>query len=93
MTRLRTTGTAACAVLLAVVALTGCNRESNGAGGGKVGIDMPRTDTDFWRTPGMCSPPRSPASPRRSLGGRDDRGRRRGARRRLPGGRPRPRRP
>ncbi|GDY52350.1 hypothetical protein SVIO_029730 [Streptomyces violaceusniger] len=50
MTRLRTTGIAACAALLAVAALTGCNRESNGAGGGKVGIDMPRTDTDFWNS-------------------------------------------
>ncbi|MGO4419031.1 sugar ABC transporter substrate-binding protein, partial [Streptomyces sp. MCAF7] len=50
MTRLRTTGTVACAVLLAAAALAGCNRESNGAGGGKVGIDMPRTDTDFWNS-------------------------------------------
>ncbi|EFL27365.1 ABC transporter, carbohydrate uptake transporter-2 (CUT2) family, periplasmic sugar-binding protein [Streptomyces himastatinicus ATCC 53653] len=50
MTRLRTTGAAACAVLLAVAGLAGCNRESNGAGGGKVGIDMPRTDTDFWNS-------------------------------------------
>ncbi|QKV95877.1 sugar ABC transporter substrate-binding protein [Streptomyces sp. NA02950] len=50
MTRPRTSGTAACAVLLAVAALTGCNRESGGAGGGKVGIDMPRTDTDFWNS-------------------------------------------
>ncbi|MEU8826432.1 sugar ABC transporter substrate-binding protein [Streptomyces sp. NPDC048636] len=51
MTRPRTSATAACAVLLAVAAtLTGCNRESGGAGGGKVGIDMPRTDTDFWNS-------------------------------------------
>ncbi|MFI0818477.1 sugar ABC transporter substrate-binding protein [Streptomyces sp. NPDC021098] len=50
MTRLRTTGAAACAVLLAVAGLAGCNRESNGSGGGKVGIDMPRTDTDFWNS-------------------------------------------
>ncbi|MFG2136836.1 sugar ABC transporter substrate-binding protein [Streptomyces sp. NPDC048650] len=47
--RLRTTGTAACAVLLATAALTGCNRGSDAAGG-KVGIDMPRTDTDFWNS-------------------------------------------
>lgn len=49
--RLRTAGPAACAVLLAVTALAGCNRGSDtGAGGGKVGIDMPRTDTDFWNS-------------------------------------------
>ncbi|MEU9115059.1 sugar ABC transporter substrate-binding protein [Streptomyces sp. NPDC048483] len=45
--RLRTTGAAATAVLLATAALAGCNRGSDAAGG-KVGIDMPRTDTDFW---------------------------------------------
>ncbi|MEC4016698.1 sugar ABC transporter substrate-binding protein [Streptomyces sp. H27-D2] len=51
--RLRTTGTAACAVLLAATALAGCNRESDGAkqgASGKVGIDMPRTDSDFWNS-------------------------------------------
>ncbi|MFI9049114.1 sugar ABC transporter substrate-binding protein [Streptomyces sp. NPDC053427] len=47
--RLRTTGAAACAVLLATAALAGCNRGSDAAGG-KVGIDMPRTDTDFWNS-------------------------------------------
>ncbi|MEU8568671.1 sugar ABC transporter substrate-binding protein [Streptomyces pathocidini] len=51
--RLRTTSTAtACAVLLAATALAGCNRGSDGAeaADGKVGIDMPRTDTDFWNS-------------------------------------------
>ncbi|WP_407553982.1 sugar ABC transporter substrate-binding protein [Streptomyces sp. Pv4-95] len=47
--RLRTTGAAACAVLLATAALAGCNRGSDAAGA-KVGIDMPRTDTDFWNS-------------------------------------------
>ena len=47
--RLRTTGAAACAVLLATAALAGCNRGSDDAGA-KVGIDMPRTDTDFWNS-------------------------------------------
>ncbi|MGW2085752.1 sugar ABC transporter substrate-binding protein [Streptomyces sp. NPDC001880] len=48
----RTTSAAACAVLLAVTALAGCNRESadDGAGGGKVGIDLPRSDSDFWNS-------------------------------------------
>jgi ribose transport system substrate-binding protein len=50
--RLRTPATAACAVLLAAVALAGCNRESDAKGeaSGKVGIDMPRTDSDFWNS-------------------------------------------
>jgi ribose transport system substrate-binding protein len=55
--RVRTTSTAAActAVLLAVTALAGCNRESDsgpgsGSGGGKVGIDMPRNDSDFWNS-------------------------------------------
>ncbi|MEU4202316.1 sugar ABC transporter substrate-binding protein [Streptomyces sp. NPDC026294] len=43
--RLRTTGAAACAVLLAA-ALTGCNRGSDARG--RIGIDLPRADTDFW---------------------------------------------
>ncbi|MFJ6751066.1 MULTISPECIES: sugar ABC transporter substrate-binding protein [unclassified Streptomyces] len=47
--RLRTTGAAACAVLLASAALAGCNRGSDAAGG-KIGLDMPRTDTDFWNS-------------------------------------------
>ncbi|MFK8845662.1 sugar ABC transporter substrate-binding protein [Streptomyces sp. Ac-502] len=45
--RLRTTGAAACAVLLAA-ALTGCNRGSDARG--RIGIDLPRTDTDFWNS-------------------------------------------
>jgi ribose transport system substrate-binding protein len=50
--RLRTTGVAACAVLLTATVLTGCNRGSDSKAGtsGKVGIDMPRTDTDFWNS-------------------------------------------
>jgi ribose transport system substrate-binding protein len=50
--RLRTTGAAACTVLLAVTVLAGCNRgESDSAsGGGKVGVDLPRSDTDFWNS-------------------------------------------
>ncbi|AJT68180.1 hypothetical protein T261_6570 [Streptomyces lydicus] len=46
--RLRTTGAAVCAVLSAA-ALTGCNRGSDAAGG-RIGIDLPRTDTDFWNS-------------------------------------------
>jgi ribose transport system substrate-binding protein len=49
--RVRTTSAAACAVLLALTALAGCNRESDsGSGGGKVGIDLPRSDSDFWNS-------------------------------------------
>jgi simple sugar transport system substrate-binding protein/ribose transport system substrate-binding protein len=52
--RVRTTSAAtACAVLLAVTALAGCNRESgsgSAADQGKVGIDLPRSDTDFWNS-------------------------------------------
>ncbi|MFE3881983.1 sugar ABC transporter substrate-binding protein [Streptomyces lydicus] len=47
--RLRTTGAAACAALLATAALAGCNRGSSAAGG-RIGIDLPRTDTDFWNS-------------------------------------------
>ncbi|WP_328687251.1 sugar ABC transporter substrate-binding protein [Streptomyces caniferus] len=47
--RLRTTGAAACAAVLATAALAGCNRGSDAAGG-RIGIDMPRTDTDFWNS-------------------------------------------
>ena len=48
---LRATG-AACALLLAAAALAGCNREqTDGASGaGKVGIDLPRNDSDFWNS-------------------------------------------
>ncbi|KIF70622.1 ABC transporter substrate-binding protein [Streptomyces sp. AcH 505] len=50
--RLRTTSVAAGVALLAVTALAGCNRDEgdSGAGGGKVGIDLPRSDTDFWNS-------------------------------------------
>ncbi|MDG4864197.1 sugar ABC transporter substrate-binding protein [Streptomyces sp. T-3] len=49
--RLRTMMTVACAALMAATALAGCNRESDpGSGGGKVGIDMPRNDSDFWNS-------------------------------------------
>ncbi|MEV6103639.1 sugar ABC transporter substrate-binding protein [Streptomyces sp. NPDC051940] len=53
--RARTRATAACAILLTVVAAAGCNRGSDddGKGGtasGKVGIDTPRTDSDFWNS-------------------------------------------
>ncbi len=49
--RVRTTSAAACAVLLAVTSLAGCNREAgSGSGGGKVGIDLPRSDSDFWNS-------------------------------------------
>jgi ribose transport system substrate-binding protein len=50
--RLRTTTVAACAALLAVTALAGCNRGSDSGAGssGKVGIDLPRSDSDFWNS-------------------------------------------
>jgi simple sugar transport system substrate-binding protein/ribose transport system substrate-binding protein len=51
--RLRTTTVAACAALLAVTALAGCNRGSEskaGSSAGKVGIDLPRSDSDFWNS-------------------------------------------
>lgn len=50
--RLRTTTVAACAALLAVTALAGCNRGSSSTAGssGKVGIDLPRADSDFWNS-------------------------------------------
>ncbi|WP_199548810.1 sugar ABC transporter substrate-binding protein [Streptomyces sp. N35] len=51
--RFRTTSVALAAALTAALALSACNRDSaNGAGGGggKVGIDLPRSDTDFWNS-------------------------------------------
>jgi ribose transport system substrate-binding protein len=50
--RLRRTTVAACAALLSVAALAGCNRGSDDKAGssGKVGIDLPRSDTDFWNS-------------------------------------------
>ncbi|MGW3010077.1 sugar ABC transporter substrate-binding protein [Streptomyces sp. NPDC001219] len=47
--RPRTTGAAACAALLAVAALAGCHRGGDAAAG-RIGIDLPRTDTDFWNS-------------------------------------------
>src|SRR2546421_12719278 len=56
---MRKTRTAVAAAVIAVVALTaaGCNRGSSGGsgasggtGGGKVGIDQPRSDSDFWNS-------------------------------------------
>ncbi|MEK2473283.1 MULTISPECIES: sugar ABC transporter substrate-binding protein [Streptomyces] len=50
--RTRTTGAAAGAAVLALAVLagaavlTGCNRGSDATG--RIGIDVPRTDTDFW---------------------------------------------
>ncbi|MFF4188303.1 sugar ABC transporter substrate-binding protein [Streptomyces sp. NPDC001691] len=49
--RVRTTTAAACAALVAALLITGCNRESGGGSGGqKVGIDLPRSDSDFWNS-------------------------------------------
>ncbi|MCT9093746.1 sugar ABC transporter substrate-binding protein [Streptomyces sp. ASQP_92] len=49
--RVRTTTAAACAALVALGLLTGCNRESGGGTGSqKVGIDLPRSDSDFWNS-------------------------------------------
>jgi ribose transport system substrate-binding protein len=49
--RVHTTVTAASAALLAVAALAGCNRGSTAAGAyGKVGVDLPRADSDFWNS-------------------------------------------
>jgi ribose transport system substrate-binding protein len=50
--RLRRTSVAACAALLAVTALAACNRGSDDKAGssGKVGIDLPRSDSDFWNS-------------------------------------------
>jgi ribose transport system substrate-binding protein len=49
--RVRNSAAAACVVLLAVTALAGCNRDSgSGASDNKVGIDLPRSDSDFWNS-------------------------------------------
>lgn len=49
---LTSTMVAACAALLAVTAVAGCNRGSDDKAGtsGKVGIDLPRADSDFWNS-------------------------------------------
>ncbi|MEV6008319.1 sugar ABC transporter substrate-binding protein [Streptomyces sp. NPDC051976] len=50
--RVRRTTVAACAALLALTALAACNRGSDSKAGtsGKVGIDLPRSDSDFWNS-------------------------------------------
>jgi ribose transport system substrate-binding protein len=50
--RLRRTTVATCAALLAISALAACNRSSDDKAGssGKVGIDLPRSDSDFWNS-------------------------------------------
>ncbi|MEV0093011.1 sugar ABC transporter substrate-binding protein [Streptomyces sp. NPDC050738] len=49
--RVRNSAAAACVVLLAVTALAGCNRDSgSGSADKKVGIDLPRSDSDFWNS-------------------------------------------
>lgn len=49
---LTSTTVTACAALLAVTAVAGCNRGSDDKAGtsGKVGIDLPRADSDFWNS-------------------------------------------
>src|SRR5690242_262541 len=58
MIKIRTAAVAATIALVSVVA-AGCNRSSGsstsagssgGTGGGKVGIDLPRSDSDFWNS-------------------------------------------
>ncbi|MQS36888.1 sugar ABC transporter substrate-binding protein [Streptomyces katsurahamanus] len=46
------TALASCTLLLGALALTGCNRDSGGGadGGRTVGIDLPRSDSDFWNS-------------------------------------------
>ncbi len=54
----RNTAVFAAGIALVAVAATGCNRSSSKAGGsgggaataGKVGIDLPRSDSDFWNS-------------------------------------------
>ncbi|WP_369245405.1 sugar ABC transporter substrate-binding protein [Streptomyces sp. R41] len=49
--RLRTTTALACAALLASTVLAACNRDSGGGSSSdKIGIDMPRNDSDFWNS-------------------------------------------
>ncbi|HEY9373587.1 sugar ABC transporter substrate-binding protein [Streptomyces sp.] len=55
LARTRSTATAAAAVLAALSLATACNREgadSAGSGSGKpaIGIDLPRSDSDFWNS-------------------------------------------
>ncbi len=53
----RRTAVVTAGIALIALAATGCNRSSSGssgssgaAGGGKVGIDQPRSDSDFWNS-------------------------------------------
>lgn len=53
--RTRSTATAAGAVLAALALLTACNRDSGGSDGSGgdgpvIGIDLPRSDSDFWNS-------------------------------------------
>ncbi len=55
LTRTRSTATAATAVLAVLALATACNRsgsEAVGSGGDKpaIGIDLPRSDSDFWNS-------------------------------------------
>jgi simple sugar transport system substrate-binding protein/ribose transport system substrate-binding protein len=50
----RRTAMAVAGIALVVLAATGCNRSGNSSAsnssGGKVGIDLPRSDSDFWNS-------------------------------------------
>src|SRR5215813_8861181 len=54
----RRTAVATAGIALVALAIAGCNRSSDtggsgssgAAGGGKVGIDQPRSDSDFWNS-------------------------------------------
>ena len=55
LARTRSTAAAATAVLAVLALATACNRESTdsaGSGDDKpaIGIDLPRSDTDFWNS-------------------------------------------
>ncbi|MGW2768993.1 sugar ABC transporter substrate-binding protein [Streptomyces sp. NPDC001275] len=55
LARTRSTAAAVTAVLAAMSLATACNRESSdtaGSGGGKpaIGVDLPRSDSDFWNS-------------------------------------------
>ncbi|MDX2939820.1 sugar ABC transporter substrate-binding protein, partial [Streptomyces ipomoeae] len=54
LARTRSTAAAACA-LAALSLLTACNRDSSGSAGSggdqpAIGIDLPRSDSDFWNS-------------------------------------------
>ncbi|MDX2939816.1 sugar ABC transporter substrate-binding protein, partial [Streptomyces ipomoeae] len=56
LARIRSTAAAATAVLAVLSLATACNRDSSGSaasGGGDqpaIGIDLPRSDSDFWNS-------------------------------------------